>query len=133
MESCQAFEPAFGAPPFTADAPAAMPDGTVLRPPIRDHGAIGVAGLILDQAAFPVLRRLAGWAAAAGLGAEEVVGLPRQLRWHAPARAAAQATPHGRAVAQIWAQHPRPRIAWNQQDRENPHDRGRTHAAGGGG
>lgn len=62
----------------TRDYAAPMPDGSALRLPLRDYGAIGVTGLIANQASFRVVRRLAGWMAEAArpLGAEVVVGLP---------------------------------------------------------
>lgn len=62
-------------PPFGARYPARMPDGRFLHLPIRP---IGVAGLIVTQASFPVVRRLASWMAeaAAPLRAEMVLGLP---------------------------------------------------------
>ncbi len=53
-----------------------MPDGSFLLLPIRDYGAIGVGGLIANQAAIAVVKRLAAWMAkaAAPLRAEVVVG-----------------------------------------------------------
>jgi adenine/guanine phosphoribosyltransferase-like PRPP-binding protein len=64
--------------PFTAAAPAAMPDGRWLHLPLRDYGAIAVTGFIANQASFAVLRPLGGWMAEAArpFGAEVVVGLP---------------------------------------------------------
>jgi adenine/guanine phosphoribosyltransferase-like PRPP-binding protein len=58
------------------DAP--MPDGRFLRLPLRDLGAFAMAGMIANQAAFPVVDRIAGWIAerVAPFGAEVVVGLP---------------------------------------------------------
>ncbi len=62
----------------TRDWPAPMPDGAALRLPLRDYGAIGVTGLIANQASFRVVRRLAGWMAEAArpFDAAVVVGLP---------------------------------------------------------
>lgn len=62
-------------PPFGARYPARMPDGRFLHLPIRP---IGVAGLIVTQASFSVVRHLASWMAeaAAPLRAEMVMGLP---------------------------------------------------------
>ncbi|MXP64491.1 phosphoribosyltransferase [Roseomonas sp. M0104] len=78
MEYWQDFEAATAGTAFGASYPAPMPDGRALRLPLRDYGAIAVTGFIANQAAFPVLRALCGWMAAAArpLGAEVVVGLP---------------------------------------------------------
>jgi adenine/guanine phosphoribosyltransferase-like PRPP-binding protein len=64
--------------PWQDRYPARMPDGSTLVLPLRDYGTLGVAGLIANQASFAVLRKLAGWmaAAAAPLQAEVVVGMP---------------------------------------------------------
>jgi adenine/guanine phosphoribosyltransferase-like PRPP-binding protein len=84
MEYWQDFEapapptdPAAG-PPYPRDYPAPMPDGRVLRLPLRDYGAIAVTGLIANQASFTVQRALSTWMAEAALAlrAEVVVGLP---------------------------------------------------------
>jgi hypothetical protein len=63
---------------FDRDWPAPMPDGTALRLPLRDYGAIAVTGLISNQASFAVARRLAFWMAEAarGFAPEVVLGLP---------------------------------------------------------
>ena len=62
MEYWQHFTPGPPPPPPWAETlPAAMPDGQVLSLPIRDYGEIGVGGLIGNQAAFPVVHRLAEW------------------------------------------------------------------------
>ncbi|MFC7553642.1 hypothetical protein ACFQU7_17445 [Pseudoroseomonas wenyumeiae] len=65
-------------PPFTAAAPAAMPDGRWLHLPLRDYGVVAVTGFIANQASFSVLRPICTWMAEAArdLGAEVVVGLP---------------------------------------------------------
>jgi adenine/guanine phosphoribosyltransferase-like PRPP-binding protein len=78
MEFWQRFEPAPDAPPHVESAALPMPDGSALRLPIRDYGDVAVTGLIVNQASFPVLGRLAGWMADAAepLGAEVVCGLP---------------------------------------------------------
>ncbi len=57
---------------------ARMPDGGGLDLPLRDLGETAVAGLILNQASFVVLDRLAGWVAEAARPhrPEVVVGLP---------------------------------------------------------
>ena len=61
-----------------ADFDAAMPDGSVLRLPLRDLGDVAVAGLIANQASFAVVDQLSRWMAEAmaDCGAEIVVGLP---------------------------------------------------------
>ena len=72
--------------PWTDTYPAVLPDGRVLRLPIRDYGEIGVAGLIANQASFPVVRALVGCmaAAVADLRAEVVMGLPTLGQVFAP-------------------------------------------------
>ncbi len=57
---------------------AAMPDGSGLRLPLRDLGAVAIAGMIANQASFSVADQIAGWmaAAAARFDADVVVGLP---------------------------------------------------------
>lgn len=101
MEYWQSFEPAAPMPAaaFAADYPAPMPDGSALRLPLRDYGAIGVTGLISNQASFPVVRRLAGWmaAAAAPMAPEVVVGLP--TLGHVFGAAVAEALGHPNWVA----------------------------------
>ena len=78
MEFWQRFEPAADMPPHGESMAVPMPDGTALRLPLRDYGGVAVTGLIVNQASFPVLTRLAGWMADAArpLGAEVVCGLP---------------------------------------------------------
>ncbi|MFC0407293.1 phosphoribosyltransferase [Roseomonas elaeocarpi] len=97
MEFWQAFEPPSPHPATDASAtdkapspstpaeaplrdslPAAMPDGTRLRLPLRDYGSIAVGGFIANQASFTVVHRLADWMAEAGrpFAAEVVCGLP---------------------------------------------------------
>jgi len=73
-------------PPWADRLPAAMPDGSVLDLPIRDYGEIGVGGLIANQAAIAVAKRLSAWMAEAarGLGAEVVAGLPTLGQVFAP-------------------------------------------------
>ena len=90
------------APPQTVwrdhyDAP--MPDGTTLRLPLRDLGETAIAGLIANQAAFPVLDRLAAWTAeaAAPLAPGIVVGLP--TLGHTVGAAVARALGHPNWVA----------------------------------
>ncbi|MCG7362128.1 phosphoribosyltransferase [Roseomonas sp. ACRSG] len=77
-EFWQRYEAAPLPPPFTAAAPAAMPDGRWLHLPLRDYGAVAVTGFIANQASFAVLRPICAWMAEAArdLGAEVVVGLP---------------------------------------------------------
>lgn len=72
--------------PWGETYPAVMPDGRVLRQPIRDYGDVGVAGLIANQASFAVVRALVGFmaAAVADLRAEVVVGLPTLGQVFAP-------------------------------------------------
>ncbi len=80
MEYWQSFEPLPSPlpPVFDRDWPAPMPDGTALRLPLRDYGAIAVTGLISNQASFAVARRLAGWMAEAArpFDPQVVLGLP---------------------------------------------------------
>lgn len=85
-EPWQGFERAAPPPPWTDRLPAAMPDGGVLPLPIRDYGEIGVGGLIANQAAIAVVKRLATWMAEAAraLDAEVVVGLPTLGQVFAP-------------------------------------------------
>ncbi len=87
MEFWQTFE-ARGEPPPHADTmPVPMPDGSFLRLPLRDYGAVAVTGFIANQASFAVSRRIADWMteAARGLGAEVVVGLATLGHVFAPA------------------------------------------------
>ncbi len=79
MAFWQEFEAPIGMDaPRRADALVPMPDGSALRLPLRDYGAVGVTGLIANQASFAVARRLAGWMAdaASRFAPEVVVGLP---------------------------------------------------------
>ena len=89
--------------PFSASYPAPLPDGRVLPLPIRDFGDFAVAGLIANQASFPVVRALAGWMtlAARPLGAEIVVGLPSLGQVFAPL--VAEALGHTNWVAPGWS------------------------------
>ena len=63
---------------FAQSYPAPMPDGRILRLPLRDLGDHAVAGLIVNQASFAVLDQLVAWLTpqAAALRPEIVVGLP---------------------------------------------------------
>ncbi len=79
MSYWQRFDPA--EPPrdaYSDSYPAAMPDGSSLRLPLRDLGRFAVAGLIVNQASFAVLDQLVAWLApaAAALRPDVVVGLP---------------------------------------------------------
>jgi len=81
MNYWQHFEPADplnGATVFRDWYPAAMPDGSFLRLPLRDLGDRAVAGFIANQAAFRVVDQIAQWMAASvrSLRPEVVVGLP---------------------------------------------------------
>ncbi len=92
----QDFEAAAEPAPWADTYPAVMPDGRVLRLPIRDYGDVGVAGLIANQASFPVVRALVGFmaAAVADLRAEVVVGLPTLGQVFAPLLAEALGHTH---------------------------------------
>ena len=75
----QSFSPAPEATgPWFDRFPAPMPDGAALDLPLRDMGDFAVAGLIANQASFPVLDRIAAWLAEAAQphAPEVVVGLP---------------------------------------------------------
>jgi hypothetical protein len=65
-----------------------MSDGRVLELPIRDHGDVGMAGLIANQASFEVVHALVGRMAEAeaeaDLPADVVVGLPTLGQVFAP-------------------------------------------------
>lgn len=78
MEFWQDFTEEGAPPPYTESYPARMPDGRQLWLPMRDYGEVGVAGLIGNQASFPVVHALCGWMAEAArpFGAEVVVALP---------------------------------------------------------
>lgn len=99
MDFWQSFEPAPDRPPFQDSMAVAMPDGSALRLPLRDYGEVAVTGLIVNQASFSVLNRLAGWMAMAArpLGAEVVCGLP--TLGHALAPLVAEALGHANWVA----------------------------------
>lgn len=96
--------------PWRDSYPAAMPDGSALWLPIRDLGATGVAGLIANQASFPVLDRLVGWLAdaCAALRPDIVLGLP--TLGHAVAPMLARALGHSR-----WAAAGYSRKLWYQE------------------
>ncbi len=99
MEFWQAFVPAAAEPPIWTECyPAAMPDGSRLKLPLRDLGAFAVAGLIVNQASFTVADRLAGWLAlrARRFAPEIVVGLP--TLGHVVAQGVARALGHGNWV-----------------------------------
>jgi hypothetical protein len=78
MEFRQRFEPPEPDGPRQADMLATMPDGSALRLPLRNYGAIGVGGFIANQASFAVTGQLAQWMAerARPFAAKVVVGLP---------------------------------------------------------
>lgn len=63
---------------WTDSYAATMPDGTRLLCPLRDFGDWAVAGMIANQASFPVVDRLSAWMADAArpFAPEIVVGLP---------------------------------------------------------
>jgi adenine/guanine phosphoribosyltransferase-like PRPP-binding protein len=94
-------EPAQG--PFRERYPAALPDGRALVLPLRDFGDFAVAGLIANQASFPVVRQLAFWMTqlAQPFGAEVVVGLPSLGQVFAPL--VAEALGHANWVAPGWS------------------------------
>ncbi|MBU8545073.1 MULTISPECIES: phosphoribosyltransferase [Roseomonadaceae] len=98
----------FGAPPasrapYRESYPAPMPDGAVLDLPLRDFSDFAVAGLIANQASFPVIRRLAAFMteAARPLQPEVVVGLPSLGQVFAPL--VAEALGHANWVAPGWS------------------------------
>ena len=95
----QRFEAAGQPAPWTDRYPARMPDGRVLVLPLRVYGDVALAGLIANQASFPVLDQLAAWTAAAAghLGAEVVVGMP--TLGHTVGAAVARALGHPHWVA----------------------------------
>jgi adenine/guanine phosphoribosyltransferase-like PRPP-binding protein len=96
----QEFEaPGDTAGPFGTTYPAPMPDGSVLRLPLRDFGQTAVAGLIANQASFRVLDRIAGWVAerARVFRPDVVVGLP--TLGHVVGAATARALGHPNWVA----------------------------------
>lgn len=78
MDYWQAFEPASAGTRGGDSVAVPMPDGSRLRLPLRDYGAIAVTGLIANQASFAVLRQLAAWLvdAVRDLAPEIVVGIP---------------------------------------------------------
>ncbi|WP_073138564.1 phosphoribosyltransferase [Muricoccus roseus] len=99
MEFWQRFDPAPDRAPHQGSMAVPMPDGSALRLPLRDYGGVAVTGLIVNQASFAVLRRIAGWMAEAArpLGAEVVCGLP--TLGHALAPLVAEALGHPNWVA----------------------------------
>ncbi len=100
MQFWQEFvQDAQGQPPWTDRYPTRMPDGRYLTLPLREFGDLAVAGLIANQAAFPVLDRLTGWTAASAgrFEAEVVVGLP--TLGHTVGAAVARALGHAHWVA----------------------------------
>jgi adenine/guanine phosphoribosyltransferase-like PRPP-binding protein len=104
MEYWQAFGAAADRTgPWRETYRAPMPDGSVLRLPLRDFGAFAVAGFIANQAAFPVVRRIAGWMTevARPFRAEVVVGLPTLGQAFAPL--VAEALGHANWVAPSWS------------------------------
>ncbi|PZW50410.1 adenine/guanine phosphoribosyltransferase-like PRPP-binding protein [Humitalea rosea] len=100
----QNFIPAAPAPlGYHGFYPAPMPDGSCLELPLRDRGTHAVAGLIVNQASFTVLRALAAWmtATARKHGAEVVVGLPTLGQSLAPL--VAEGLGHTNWVAPGWS------------------------------
>lgn len=85
--------------PLTDRFAAVMPDGRRLVLPLRDFGDTAVAGLIANQAAFPVLDRIAEWVADAArpFRPEMVMGLP--TLGHTVGAAVARALGHQSWVA----------------------------------
>ena len=85
--------------PLTDRFAAPMPDGRRLLLPLRDFGDTAVAGLIANQAAFPVLDQLALWVADAArpFRPEIVMGLP--TLGHTVGAAVARALGHPNWVA----------------------------------
>jgi len=76
----QHFEPADVAEGLSpaGDYVARMPDGSGLALPLRDLGQTAVAGLIVNQASFVVVERLAAWMSeiAAAVAPQVIAGLP---------------------------------------------------------
>jgi adenine/guanine phosphoribosyltransferase-like PRPP-binding protein len=100
MEFWQAFEaPAADPPVWTDRYAAAMPDGSRLWLPLRDFGDHALAGLIVTQAAFPVVDRISHWMAerVAPAAADVVLGLP--TLGHVVAQGVARALAHPNWVA----------------------------------
>jgi adenine/guanine phosphoribosyltransferase-like PRPP-binding protein len=97
-EYWQDFAEAAQPPPWTTTYPAPMPDGSTLNLPIRDLGTHAIAGLIANQASFPVLDRLTAWLAekVAPLAPDIILGLP--TLGHAVAPALARPLGHTRWV-----------------------------------
>jgi adenine/guanine phosphoribosyltransferase-like PRPP-binding protein len=102
-EFWQAFSPADDAGSWVFDGiyPAALPDGRMLKLPIRavPGGDSGLASLIINQASFAVMRELTGLLAErlAPFAPEIVVGLP--TLGLTVANAVAEALGHSRYVA----------------------------------
>lgn len=92
-------EPGRAEGPWRESYAAPMPDRHRLRLPLRDMGDFAVAGLIANQASFPVLDQLALWLAqaAAPCAAEVIVGLP--TLGHTVGAATARAMGHSGWVA----------------------------------
>ncbi len=104
MEFWQAFGPrATPRVAWTETFDAPLPDGSSLTLPLRDLGETAVAGLVANQASFPVVHRLSRWMAevARPLGAEVVVGLPTLGQVFAPP--VAEALGHANWVAPGWS------------------------------
>jgi adenine/guanine phosphoribosyltransferase-like PRPP-binding protein len=78
---------------------AKMPDGRTLALPIRDMGSFAMAGLIANQASFPVLDQIADWLAEASRSCapDIIVGLP--TLGHTVGAATARALGHSNWVA----------------------------------
>jgi len=83
--------------------PAPMPDGSWLDLPLRDRRDHAVAGLLVNQASFAVVRALSGWmtAVARRHAAEVVVGLPTLGQTLAPL--VAEGLGHTNWVAPGWS------------------------------
>lgn len=97
--SPQAVEEAGGATLWRGTYTARLPDGTGLVLPLRDLGESAVAGLIINQASFPVFDRLAALLAilARRYAPDVVVGLP--TLGHGLGAAVARALGHANWVA----------------------------------
>ncbi|KAA2213457.1 phosphoribosyltransferase [Teichococcus oryzae] len=106
MEYWQVFRPRPERAAFADSYPAPMPNGLSLCMPLRGHGQIGVAWLIVNQASFAVHAAITGWMAAAAqpLGAELVVGMP--TLGHSLAAPVAEALGHPNWVAPGYSRKP---------------------------